>query len=111
MERARYLDADDLPERQPRREQHRAPHPRPEIDERRALERKRDVRDQRLEIADRRRLVVGRMGDIRPDGFRIQIAEKQQRLGRDPVLRIEPLPGGPAGNARYQPAFQPSSRR
>ncbi|GAC1306075.1 MAG: hypothetical protein NVSMB19_17970 [Vulcanimicrobiaceae bacterium] len=99
VQRGRDLDADDLPERAARGEQYGAAHARAEVDERGVLERERHVREQRVEIADRRRFVMRRMRDTRPDRFGVQFAEKEQRLGRDVAVGVEPLSRAPAGNA------------
>lgn len=99
MERGRNLDADDLPERVSGGEQNGATHSRAYIDERRVFPRERHEFEQRIEIADRGRLVVRRMHDARSDGFGIEVAEKEQRLGRDVSLGIEALSGAPTGNA------------
>jgi len=95
-QRGRYFDADDLAERMACGQQQRAAHPRAEIDERRALARERNVRDERVEVADGRGLVVRRMLDAGPDRLRVEFAQEQERFGCDAAFRIEALARAPA---------------
>ncbi|GAC1450870.1 MAG: hypothetical protein PVSMB8_10150 [Vulcanimicrobiaceae bacterium] len=96
----RDLDADDPPERMHGRKHHHATHPRAYIDERRVVERERNQGEQRVEIADRRRLVVRRVRDARTDRVGVEFAQEEQRLGRDAVLGVETLAGAPSGHAK-----------
>ena len=66
------------------------------VDQRGALGCQRDGIEQPIDIGDRRRLVVGREGDARPDRLGVEFAQEDQRFGRDPVRGIEALAGPPA---------------
>jgi hypothetical protein len=55
--------------------------------------------EQRFGLSDRGRLVVRGELERRADRLGVEFAEKDQRFGRDVVLRVEALPGAPARDA------------
>jgi hypothetical protein len=69
---------------------------RADVDQRRALGRKRYRVEQPVDVRDRRRLVVCGEREAWSDGFGIEFAQEDQRLGRDPVRGIEALAGAAA---------------
>jgi 2'-5' RNA ligase len=110
VERRRDLDADDLFERHERREHDDPPHTRSDVDERRPLRLDARRRYEALEVGERRRFVVRRKRDARPDGVRIEIPEKDERFGDDAVFGVEALPGSPSRPTASHSASLPEDR-
>jgi hypothetical protein len=77
--------------------QHDASHAGPEIDEGAALGRERDRVEERVDVVGGRRLVVRRVLDRRADRLGIELAEEDERLGRDPVVGVVPPAGALGG--------------
>jgi uncharacterized protein YbjQ (UPF0145 family) len=81
--------------------QHDAAHAGAEVDKGAALGRERDRVEQRIDVVGGRRLVVRRVLDRRPDRLGIELAEKDERLGRDAVVGVV-APAGALGGQRVR---------
>jgi hypothetical protein len=90
-EAGREFDAPDLLERMLGGEDHRAPHPRSDVDERTARDRfGRHEREHCAEIVDGHGLVVRRVGARVADAFGIEIGEEEHGVRGNTVVVIEP---------------------
>lgn len=92
VESGRDLDTDDRPKRPSCGDEDDATHPGADIDERHPLERGRNGVEQRVDRREGRRFIVRCVIDAGPDRLGIELAEKDERFGRDAVLGIEALP-------------------